>query len=194
MSGHLTLPDYIKSGLDIVFVGINPGVRSAVVGHHFAGHSNRFWKLLNDSRLLPCPVTYEDDWRLPSWGVGLTNIVSRTTSGSRDLLARDYSEGRQVLKQKIRRYRPAILALLGVTLYPIVFPQGMRSSQRSQNSDAPRRVGLLPERFENARVVLLPNPSGRNAHYSYSDMLKGFDELCRLKSELRRVNSVGGME
>jgi len=71
------LRDRIKPGVQVVFVGINPGVRSALTGHHFAGFSNRFWKLLFESRLVPERVTYEDDDRLHEWGYGITNIVAR---------------------------------------------------------------------------------------------------------------------
>ena len=72
----------------MLFVGINPGVRSAVTGHHFAGHSNRFWKLLYDSRLVPEPITFEDDDRLPAFGYGITNIVARPSPGMNDLRSR----------------------------------------------------------------------------------------------------------
>ena len=63
----------------VLFVGINPGVRSALTGHHFAGFSNRFWKLLYDARLVPEPITYVDDERLPEWGYGITNVIPIAT-------------------------------------------------------------------------------------------------------------------
>src|SRR5215207_4561201 len=75
------LPDQIQAGLHILFVGINPGLRSAQVGHHFAGYSNRFWKLLYASRLVTEPLTYLDDGRLPEWKLGVTNIIGRCSSG-----------------------------------------------------------------------------------------------------------------
>jgi TDG/mug DNA glycosylase family protein len=79
------LRDRIKPGVRVLFVGINPGVRSALTGHHFAGFSNRFWKLLFDSRLVPEPIGYQDDDRLPDWGFGITNIVARPTAGIDEL-------------------------------------------------------------------------------------------------------------
>ena len=115
------LPDYVNSGVKILFVGINPGLRSATVGHHFAGYSNRFWKLLSESKLIPSPLTYHDDWRLLQWGVGLTNIVSRPTSGSNALTPKDYQIGRRRLAAIIRKFRITIIALLGVTLCPILY-------------------------------------------------------------------------
>jgi len=181
MDEHQTLPDYIKADLDILFVGINPGTKSAVVGHHYAGHSNRFWKLLNEAQLVPYPLTYQDDWRLPDWGLGLTNIVSRTTSGSGDLTKDDYVSGRTAFVEKVRQYCPRIVALLGLTLYPVVFPQAMSSGHRQRKTSTKPCVGLASELFVGARVMILPNPSGRNAHYSYHDMLKSFLELSRLR-------------
>ena len=82
---HVRLRDRIAPGIQVLFVGINPGVRSAQTGHHFAGYSNRFWKLLFDSRLVPEPLTCEEDDRLPEFGFGITNIVPRPSPGMNDL-------------------------------------------------------------------------------------------------------------
>ena len=94
------LRDRIKPGVRVLFVGINPGLRSALTGHHFAGFSNRFWKLLFDSRLVPERIAYEDDVRLPEWGFGITNIVARPTAGIDALEPREYVEGFGVLAAK----------------------------------------------------------------------------------------------
>ena len=85
----------------VLFVGINPGVRSALTGHHFAGFSNRFWKLLFKSKLVPEPITFADDDRLPEWGYGITNIVARPTPGIDTLDAEEYVAGRLRLRRKI---------------------------------------------------------------------------------------------
>src|SRR3954464_147761 len=95
------LRDRVRPPVRVLFVGINPGVRSAQTGHHFAGYSNRFWKLLYDSRLVPIPVTYEDDDRLPEWGIGITNLVARPTPGIGDLMPNEYIEGWAALRRKI---------------------------------------------------------------------------------------------
>src|SRR5258705_13461704 len=87
---ELRLKDRIAPGLRVLFVGINPGVRSAITGHHFAGYSNRFWKLLFESGLLPERVTYEDDDRLTEWGYGITNLIARPTPGINDLRPAEY--------------------------------------------------------------------------------------------------------
>src|SRR5688572_3529779 len=111
------LRDRIRPGVRVLFVGINPGVRSALTGHHFAGFSNRFWKLLYDSRLVPEPIGYEDDDRLPAFGYGITNIVARATPGINDLRAEEYQRGARRLLEKIKTYQPSIVALVGVTVY-----------------------------------------------------------------------------
>lgn len=166
MTERPCLPDYIRADVRVLFVGINPGLRSALLGHHFAGYSNRFWKLLYGAGLVPEPVTYLDDWRLPSWGLGLTNVVARPTAGIHQLTRRDYEAGRTLLLAKIERYRPPAVALLGITLHSILFPDRQRHAKP--------KVGLQKERLLNAAVFLLPNPSGRNAHYSLQAMVEAF--------------------
>ena len=94
--------DLIGPGLRLLFVGINPGVRSALTGHHFAGFSNRFWKVLYRSGLVPEPLTYLDDDRLPEWGFGITNIVARPTRGIDELRPEEYSAGRLRLRVRCR--------------------------------------------------------------------------------------------
>src|SRR5438067_2715373 len=144
------LRDRIRPGIEVLFVGINPGVRSALTGHHFAGYSNRFWKLLYESRLVPEPITYADDRRLAEWGFGITNLVPRPTPGIDTLRREEYIAGVRALRRKIRRVKPAVAALIGVTLFRSVF---------ERPAAHPVRVGLQPERFEGAAVFVLPNPS-----------------------------------
>src|SRR4051794_9475185 len=103
------LRDCIRPGVTVLFVGINPGVRSSQTGHHFAGYSNRFWKLLFESTLVPEPISYEDDRRLPEWGFGITNIVARPTPGIDTLRREEYVAGRAALIRKVRRYRPGLV-------------------------------------------------------------------------------------
>jgi double-stranded uracil-DNA glycosylase len=161
------LRDRIKPGVRILFVGINPGIRSAETGHHFAGFSNRFWKLLFESRLVPEPITYEDDDRLPSFGFGITNICARPTPGIDTLRPDEYVIGRTRLRRKILRYKPAIVALVGVTVFRAMFPE----------RKGPVALGLQPETIGGAAVFVLPNPSGRNANFSYAEMLATFRAL-----------------
>src|ERR1044071_3564819 len=102
MAGILpTLKDRVRPPVRVLFVGINPGVRSALTGHHFAGYSNRFWKLLFESGLVPDRITHADDGRLPDWGFGITNLVPRATPGIDTLRLEEYVAGARRLRAKI---------------------------------------------------------------------------------------------
>src|SRR6185436_6864172 len=147
--GHRTRPalpalsDHIPPRPRVLFVGINPGIRSATIGHHFAGYSNRFWKLLFESKLVPEAIRAEEDVRLPEWGYGITNLVPRATPGIDTLKPAEYQAGLDALVRKVRRAKPKIVAFLGVTLFRAIF-----------NRPASTRVslGLQRERFAGARV------------------------------------------
>lgn len=169
------LPDYLAPGLSIIFVGINPGLRSAEVGHHFAGPSNRFWKLLFDARLIPEPMSYAEDWRLPEFGYGLTNVIARPTAGVQDLGKQDFLHGREALLTKVSTCQPCLVALLGVGMARILLSRSANVAQRQAGNFIP--IGLQTMRFGNTPVWVLPNPSGRNAHYSYQRMKELFCEL-----------------
>ena len=163
------LRDRIAPGVRVLFVGINPGVRSALTGHHFAGFSNRFWKLLYESKLVTERLTYEHDDRLPEFQFGITNIVPRPSPSIATLKPAEYVAGRVRLRNKVRRYRPAVVALVGVTVYRAMFPERRGAV----------RLGLQPERIGSSAVFVLPNPSGRNANFSYAEMLAAFRGLRR---------------
>jgi len=181
------LPDYIGPGLRVLFVGINPGVRSAVTGHHFAGYSNRFWKLLSDSELTPLPITYIDDGRLLEWNLGITNLIARPSPGIDDLRPPEYIEGWKVLERKIRRYRPKVVALVGVTLYRTLLP--FLDSATSASRTRQNVIGPHPVTIRRAGVFVLPNPSGRNANFTYTEMLDAFIWLRRWKKHIGESNS-----
>lgn len=152
----------------MLFVGINPGLRSAEVGHHFAGHSNRFWNLLYESRLVTEPLTYREDHRMLEWKLGLTNMIQRPSAGIDALRPQEYLAGKKRLLATVARHQPQVVALLGVTIYRTLFPD--LKAQRI-------RLGLQPTRLADRPVFVLPNPSGRNAHYSYNVMLAAFQVL-----------------
>ena len=164
------LRDRVEPGVRVLFVGINPGIRSAETGHHFAGYSNRFWKLLSAARLVPEPVTFLDDDRLGEWGFGITNLIARATPGIDTLERAEHARGERVLRRKVRRWKPEIVAFVGVSLYRFVF-----------DKRGPVALGPQNETFEGARVFVLPNPSGRNANFTYLEMLRAFR---RLKKEM----------
>ena len=167
-----TLPDRLGPDLRVLFVGINPGARSASVGHHYAGHSNRFWRLLHESRLVPEPLTWRDDERMLEWGYGLTNFVTRPTRGSAELTRADHAAGGQRLEALVRHWRPGLVALVGVTVYRTLVPSARRGGERV--------LGRRPERIGDAEVFVLPNPSGRNAAYTHAEMLAAFRALRRM--------------
>src|ERR1041384_735499 len=162
------LRDRVRPPVRGLFVGINPGIRSAQLGHHFAGYSNRFWKLLYESGLVPEPIGTEHDGRLPEWGFGITNLVARATPGIDTLRPEEFVAGAKTLRRKVRRWRPDVVAFVGVTLYRAVFAK--RPADRIA-------LGLQQERFEGARVFVLPNPSGRNANFSYAEMRAAYTGL-----------------
>ena len=168
------LRDRIRPGVRVLFVGINPGIRSALTGHHFAGFSNRFWKLLYESGLVSERIGYADDERLPDWGYGITNIVPRATPGIDTLEKEEYVAGRARLRRKILRYRPEVVAAVGVTVFRAMFPE-----RRGAVS-----LGLQPEQIGGSAVFVLPNPSGRNANYSYKEMLAAYCSLADVRQTL----------
>ena len=162
----------------VLLVGINPGIRSAEIGHHFAGYSNRFWKLLHESGLVPEAVGAEDDVRLPEWGLGITNLIGRPTPGIDTLRPAEYLAGVGALRRKVRRWKPRVVAFVGVSLYRAIFAK-----------KGPIAVGLQDNAFEGARVCVLPNPSGRNANFSYAEMLGAFRALAVVAGRPRAVAS-----
>jgi TDG/mug DNA glycosylase family protein len=161
-----------------MLVGINPGVLSATTGHHFAGPTNRFWGLLYAGGIVPEPITHEDDVRLPEWGIGMTNLVARPTPGIDTLTPIEYQEGWKILERKIERFRPEIVAFVGVTMYRALW-------RVLGHVEAPViKPGFQNATVHGARLFVLPNPSGRNAHFSYDDMLRAFSALGRAISAL----------
>ena len=174
---HLRLKDRIRPGLRVLFVGINPGVRSAQTGHHFAGFSNRFWKLLFEAGLVPDRLTCEQDVRLLEFGYGITNLVARPSPGIDTLSPSEYVAGWAALERKIRRYRPQVVALVGVTLWRAILPLLDIDDEKRSLLKRGASVGPQPVTIHGARVHVLPNPSGRNANFSYAAMLGAFGAL-----------------
>lgn len=156
------LRDIVAPGLSALFVGINPSLRSAELGHHYAGHGNRFWKLLYESGLVDRPMTFADDRALLSFNLGSTNIVARPTASCNELTPEDYALGRRRLARKIARLRPRVVSFIGVVVFREFF--GVRG---------PVVCGLQPGmELGGSAVYVLPNPSGRNAHYSHARMVE----------------------
>ena len=130
---------------------------------------------------MPEPIGTEDDARLVEWRYGITNLIPRPTPGIDTLRPAEYIEGVRALRRKIRKWKPEVVAFVGVTLFRAVFER--RPAELV-------RLGLQPERLEGARVFVLPNPSGRNANFSYAEMLAAFRRLRRylLTPKTRGIN------
>lgn len=111
------IPDHLKENLKILFVGFNPSIRSAETGHHFANPNNRFWKILHQSGLTPRKYDTTEDYKLLELGYGFTNIVARPTKGADEITKEEYQEGREILKQKIRRFCPKLVCYVGKGVY-----------------------------------------------------------------------------
>jgi TDG/mug DNA glycosylase family protein len=153
----------------LLLVGINPGLRSWALGHHFAGNGNPFWRLLFAARIVPEPLPFTEAARLASFGIALTNLCPRTTRTAAELGPAEIERGRRGLAAKIRRWRPAVVAFVGVGLYQTFF--------RLTASGGP---GEKPERVGGARVFVVPNPSGLNASFpGFEDKLVWFTALRR---------------
>ena len=166
------VPDIIAKKLRVLFVGINPGLYSGAVGHHFARPGNRFWPALELSGFTESRLSPFEELQLLGRGLGITNIVPRTTARADELSPDELRRGAARLAAKVRRYRPAFVAVLGVTAYRAAF----------ERPEA--KLGRQRETISGARLWVLPNPSGLNAHHGLSD-------LARLFRELRRAARLG---
>ena len=166
---------------------------SATTGHHFAGPTNRFWGLLYESGIVPEPITHEDDDRLPQWGIGMTNLIARPSPGIDVLKPQEYLEGWKILEKKIDRFRPKIVAFVGVTMYRAlwkVINHGALAAPKPSGAGGPNITpGFQTATVHGARLFVLPNPSGRNAHFSYADMLAAFSELGRAMRRIPALTS-----
>ena len=153
----------------MLFVGINPGLYSAATGHHFARPGNRFWPALHLAGFTPEQLHPSQQSQLLDNGYGITNLVNRGTATADELAGEEFVAGQKRLAAKVRRYRPRIVAFLGVGAYCHAF------------SCKQAKVGPQPERFEGAEVWLLPNPSGLNANYQLPELVKLFRALRKVE-------------
>jgi TDG/mug DNA glycosylase family protein len=160
-----TLPDVIAPGLRVLFCGINPGLYTAAVGHHFARPGNRFWPALYKSGFTDRLLSPFEERELLELQLGISNVVPHATAAASELSREDFAKGGRTLRAKVRRYRPRIVAVLGVGAYREAFAR-------------PKAViGEQDERIADAHVWVLPNPSGLNANYQIDDLVQLFKEL-----------------
>ncbi len=160
-----TVPDVVAPRLDVLFCGINPGLYSGAVGHHFARPGNRFWRTLQGAGFTEDLLSPFDERALLGHGIGITNLVARSTASARELSGDELRAGARRLRSRICRLRPRFVAFLGLGAYRSAFDR----------LEAGR--GPQPESICGARVWLLPNPSGRSAHYQLRDLVRLFRDL-----------------
>ncbi len=160
-----TVPDVIAKNLCVLFCGINPGLYTAAVGHHFARPGNRFWPALHKSGFTDRLLSPFDERELLKNNVGITNVVSHATASASELANEDFVKGGRILRRKVRRYRPRIVAILGIEAY--------RKAFGCVNVE----IGQQEETIGAAKLWVLPNPSGLNANYQLKDFTRLFRKL-----------------
>jgi TDG/mug DNA glycosylase family protein len=167
------LADYLQPGLDLVFVGINPGTRSAAARRHYAGPGNHFWPLLVESGLVSEPLTFAEDQRVLEWGIGLTNLVDRPSPSITDLSLEEMRAGASVLRRKLLRCAPRVVCFNGKRIYEVF---------AGHSCD----FGRQAETIGDALVFVMPSTSARTAAYQRADKLRFFVELRELVGTVRR--------
>jgi len=158
------LTPIVAPGLRVLFVGINPGLRSAATGHNFAGHGNRFWATLHAAGFTPRRLAPEEDALLPSFGLGLVNLADRPTRAASELSRDELVAGGATLERTVRTSAPRLVAMVGVTAYRVAFARPRAA------------MGLQAEPLGGRPVWILPNPSGLNAHYTPADLARAYAE------------------
>jgi TDG/mug DNA glycosylase family protein len=163
----IELPDLVRPGLRLLLVGINPGRQSGATGFHFGNPRNHLWAALHRSGLTPRQLRPDEGPELLALGIGITNLVMRTTKGSNDLTDQEYRTGAEVLRRKVAELQPKVVAILGKIPYERGF--GVRNSS----------IGRQPNGIEGSELWVLPNPSPINASSQLADHVARFTELRR---------------
>ena len=159
------VPDTIARDLKVLFCGINPGLYTAYMGHHFARPGNRFWPALHAGGFTDRLLHPSEREELLKGGYGITNMVARASARADELTAAELTAGGKRLRALVKKYRPQFVAVLGISSYRVAF-------------DRPKAVmGLQPETMGKTKVWVLPNPSGLNAHYLAGDLARLFRAL-----------------
>jgi double-stranded uracil-DNA glycosylase len=159
------LPDIVAPGLKVLFCGINPGLRSAELGHNFARPGNRFWPALYGSGFTPRQLRPQEDVDLPRYGLGITNLVARPTAAAAELSAEELRAGAVELEALVAEIHPRVLAMVGLGAWRTAFRRPKA------------QIGLQEERLAGVPVWLLPNPSGLNAHHQLPQLVALFSQL-----------------
>jgi double-stranded uracil-DNA glycosylase len=164
-AANKTVPDLVVPNLKVLFAGINPGLYTAAIGHHFGRPGNRFWPALHASGFTPRQFSPFEEQRLLPLGYGITNLVARATATADELSADELRAGAKRLERKVRRLKPGTLAIVGLGAYRTAFSRPRAA------------VGPQEERIGDTRLWVLPNPSGLNAHYQPAQLAEIFRQL-----------------
>lgn len=159
------VPDLIGPDLKVLFCGINPGLYTAAIGHHFGRPGNRFWPALHLGGFTDKVMSPFDEAELLDMGWGITNVVARATARADELTDDELRAGAKDVERKVRRYKPAWLAVVGLGTYRVAW----------QKRDA--KAGEQPDVIGDTRIWVLPNPSGVNAHHTLAGFGQLFGEL-----------------
>jgi TDG/mug DNA glycosylase family protein len=164
-SSGKSVADLLAPGLRVLFCGINPGLYSGAVGHHFARPGNRFWPVLHTAGFTNRELKPEEEEKLLDWGVGITNLVNRATASASEVSRSELIAGRDTLEEKARRLKPFVLAVLGIGAFRSAF-------------QLPRtKLGQQEMTLGDTLLWVLPNPSGINAHYQLKDLTLLYRQL-----------------
>lgn len=164
------VPDVVGENTTVLFCGINPGVTSGRTGHHFARPGNRFWKALALGGLVDRVLEPSEEQELANYGVGITNLVARVTATAKEVSTAELKEGAELLRGKVSRIAPEVLAVLGLGAW-------------RDAVDKRARLGRQPDRFGGALVFVLPNPSGLQARYQLPELGVLFSEVRLARDE-----------
>jgi TDG/mug DNA glycosylase family protein len=159
------IPDVVAADLRILFCGINPGLWSGATGRHFANPGNRFWKTLHAAGLTDRILAPSETAQLLTFGLGITNLVNRSTATAAELTEDELRAGAVRLEALARELRPRIVAVVGVSAYRTAFDRPKAS------------VGRQPDPLADSVLWVLPNPSGLNAHYQLPELAAAFRPL-----------------
>ena len=160
------ISDIIAAGLKVLFCGINPGMTAAATGHHFAGRSNRFWRVIHLAGFTPEELQPQEDHAILRYGCGVTSVVKRPTARADQLSPEEFIAAAAEFERKIARHAPHFVAFLGKAAY---------SGLSGQRDIA---WGLQPTRMEGALIWVLPNPSGRNRAFGLDRLVEAYRQLC----------------
>jgi len=192
----VTLPDYLQHGLNLVFIGINPGLYSVSRRHYFARTNSRFWPAFSVSKLSHAArlglrvdrLTPEHDSQLSRFGIGLTDLVKRPSANAGNLVPSDFEKWIPVLIAKLKRYAPRVACFHGLTAYRPFLRLGLKCMDRVPV------LGPQPQRVGTVRIYVVPNPSPANAHFTLADQIAWYDRLAAFIAEPRSAGSKPALE